>query len=310
MPKSQKSPHHDHLYRRLSWQELDTAYLKQLIQLAQNEDLEGLGLNALPQSPGDVTTDAIATDSLGTAELVTRKAITVCGMHLAPLILQAYHPLAQFNPSTRDGAKVQAGTTLGTLQGPINALLKAERVLLNFLQHLSGIASQTTRYVSALGESSTRLLDTRKTTPGYRMLEKYAVACGGGGNHRLGLFDRVMLKDNHLASSQATSGAHLAEAIRQVRQKNPTLAIEVEVDSLDQIPPVLEAEADILLLDNFSVTELKEAINLVDGRCYTEASGNVNLETLPELAQLGLDFISCGALIHQSTWVDIGLDWQ
>ena len=153
------------------------------------------------------------------------------------------------------------------------------------------------------------MLDTRKTLPGYRVLQKYAFACGGGYNHRIGLFDRVMLKDNHLAVAGATGGNRLTETVALAVNTCKDLAIEVEVDTLEQIPPVIEAGADIILLDNFSIGELRRAIDLIDGRACSEASGGIQIDTLPALGELGLDFISTGAPIHQSTWKDIGLDW-
>jgi nicotinate-nucleotide pyrophosphorylase (carboxylating) len=181
--------------------------------------------------------------------------------------------------------------------------------LLNFLQRLSGIATYTRAHVRALGDSPTRLLDTRKTTPGYRALEKYAVATGGAWNHRLGLFDRVLIKDNHLAASGATRGDRLAHAVRLARRRAPHLRIEVEIDALDQLDPVLEARADVVMFDNFSLPDLRLAVARASGRTRTEASGGITLATLPALAHVGLDFISTGALVHQSTWIDIGLDW-
>jgi nicotinate-nucleotide pyrophosphorylase (carboxylating) len=172
------------------------------------------------------------------------------------------------------------------------------------------MASTTRQYVEAMGTTSTRLLDTRKTTPGFRVLEKYAVACGGGFNHRIGLFDRVMLKDNHLAADHAGQGEALTRLVSSTRAKWPDMVIELEVDRVDQIPPALDAGVDIFLLDNFSGEDLSEAIRLVGDKAATEASGGITLDLLPELATLGLDFISTGATIHQSTWKDIGLDWR
>jgi nicotinate-nucleotide pyrophosphorylase (carboxylating) len=230
-------------------------------------------------------------------------------MQLLPLVLDVYGGGMRVTPHVADGDTVRAGTVLARLAGPASRLLEAERVLLNFLQHLSGIATHTATYVRTLGRSRTRLLDTRKTTPGYRLLEKYAVACGGAWNHRLGLFDRVLIKDNHLAAAGATRGERLAAAVRRARARSPELVIEVEVDRLDQLPPVIAAGADIVLLDNFTVPRLRRAVALCRGRASTEASGGITLRTLPRRARLGLDFISSGALVHQSTWVDIGLDW-
>ena len=299
------------LCQRLAWSDLDPEALQALILLARAEDLGGWGLRASrrPRRAGDVTTTAVIGRSRGRAELRARRPMVVCGLPLAPLVLKEYGGRTRFAPAVADGTHVRAGALLATMEGPSSALLQAERVLLNFLQRLSGIATHTAAHVRALGRSPTRLLDTRKTTPGYRMLEKYAVGCGGAWNHRLGLFDRVMIKDNHLAAAGATRGDRLAAAVRAARASAPGLAIEVEVDELAQLPPVLEAGADIVLLDNFTPTQLRRAVALVDGRAFTEASGGITLQTLPRLGGLGLDFISSGALVHQSTWIDIGLDW-
>ena len=160
-----------------------------------------------------------------------------------------------------------------------------------------------------MGDSPSKILDTRKTTPCFRTLEKYAVACGGAYTHRTGLFDRVMLKDNHLASSGAVSGENLAAAVRKAKAMNPEYAVEVEVDSISQIPFVLEAQADVIMFDNFNLDELKEGVKIVAGKAWTEASGGITLETVASVGRVGVDFISSGALVHQSTWIDIGMDW-
>ncbi len=297
------------LLKRLSWEELDVAYLRRLVEQARDEDLAGLGLLQKPTRQGDCSTGCVAhTPRLSQARLVARRRLVPCGLSLLPVIVHAYGGGVAVQFQAKEGAVVEPGAALATLSGDPRVILAAERVLLNFLQKLSGVATLTERYVAALGVSRTRLLDTRKTTPGWRMLEKYAVACGGGWNHRLGLFDRVMLKDNHLAL--LGSRASLAEAVSLARQQAPELPVEVEVDRLDQIPPVLQAGADVILLDNFSIEDLRAAIRLIDGRAFTEASGGITWETLPQLAGLGLDFISTGAPVHHSTWVDIGLDWH
>lgn len=297
------------LIKRVAWSDLDPAYLRNLVVCARDEDLGGLGLVQRPAAAGDRSTDSVAqTPRESRARLVARETMVVCGLELVPLILSVYGGGAVLQPQARDGQKVERGAVLGVLSGSPRVLLAAERVILNFLQRLTGIATQTHRYVETLGRSRTRLLDTRKTTPGWRMLEKYAVAAGGGWNHRLGLFDRVMLKDNHLAL--LGSDTDLAAAVARARRAAPELPVEVEVDRMDQIPPVLAAGADVILLDNFPLPQLKEAIALIAGRAFTEASGGITLATLPALGELGLDFISTGALVHQSTWVDIGLDWN
>jgi nicotinate-nucleotide pyrophosphorylase (carboxylating) len=293
------------LLTRLSWEQLDSDYLRQLIGLAKIEDLAGAGLAERPEQLGDATTALMPEGAYGEAQLTARDAMVCCGLGLIPSALESYGKGCSFEASVQDGKSLAAGTPIGVLRGPAATLLQAERVLLNFLQHLSGIATEARRYIEALNGSSTALLDTRKTLPGYRVLQKYAFACGGGHNHRMGLFDRVMFKDNHLA----LTGVQLTEAVELARTVHPTLPVEVEVDTLEQIEPALAGGADILLLDNFSVEALQTAVAQIEGRACTEASGGITIETLPELGALGLDFISTGAPIHQSTWKDIGLDW-
>ena len=299
----------DDLSTRLRWEDLDPDYLRQLIGLGKIEDLAGAGLVTRPTRLGDVTTALMPAGARGHARVVAREPLVVCGLGLVAMTLNAYSTDCEMQAACRDGDLLQPGDVLGTLQGDAGTMLQAERVLLNFLQHLSGIASETRAYVEALRDSPTALLDTRKTLPGYRVLQKYAFACAGGVNHRIGLFDRVMLKDNHLEVAGATGGERLAEAVALARKTCEDLPIEVEVDRMDQIGPVLEAGADIILLDNFSTDELKLAVELIDGAACTEASGGIQLDALPALGQLGLDFISTGAPVHQSKWKDIGLDW-
>ena len=301
------------LIKRLTWDDLDGVYLRRLIEIARDEDLAGLGLRERPKQTGDRSTGSIArAPRQGSANLVAREAMVACGLPLISLILAAYGGNASVQLRAKDGRSLEKGEILATLTGDPRVLLAAERIILNFVQRLSGVATQTSRFTAALGKSRTRLLDTRKTTPGYRMLEKYAVACGGGWNHRLGLFDRVMLKDNHLGllGSTATGVMGLAEAVTAAKRAAPELPVEVEVDHIEQIAPVLAAGADVILLDNFTPVQLRKAVQLVGGRAFTEASGGITLKTLPRLGNLGLDFASTGALVHQSVWVDIGLDWR
>lgn len=300
----------DELSARLSWQSISRDYLRQLIALAHNEDLNGYGLANTPAQTGDVSTALMPQGHPGEAWLMARKPMTVAGLPMVQEILDYYGTGCTCTCHIEDGCAVEPGAKLATLKGPATVLLQAERVLLNFLQKLSGVATCTAAHVAALGDSPTRLLDTRKTTPGYRVLEKYAVGCGGGWNHRMGLFDRVMLKDNHLVVAGATGGQALTQTVAKAKAEQPELVIEVEVDAMEQIEPVLQAGADIILLDNFSVEETRRAVALIQGRARTEGSGSISLETLPELGRLGLDFISSGAVIHQSKWIDIGLDWK
>lgn len=299
----------DTFQTRLSWQDLDSDYLRQLVGLAKIEDLAGAGLAHRPERLGDVTTALMPEGATGHAQLTAREPLVVCGLGLVQIALDSYGQDCRFDAKAEDGQLVDQGEVIGILSGTSSVLLQAERVILNFLQHLSGIATETRLYVDTLGKSTTALLDTRKTLPGYRVLQKYAFACGGGYNHRIGLFDRVMLKDNHLAVAGATGGNRLTETVALAVNTCENLAVEVEVDALEQITPVLEAGADIILLDNFSISDLREAIRIIDGRVCTEASGGITLNNLPALGDLGLDFISTGAPIHQSKWKDIGLDW-
>jgi nicotinate-nucleotide pyrophosphorylase (carboxylating) len=299
----------DSLIKRLTWDDLDLGHARKLIEFARDEDLAGLGLRQRPRTTGDRSTASLNTAARqSSADLVAREPLVACGLPLLPLILAAYGGGATAQLRSKDGASLQRGDVLATLTGDPRLLLGAERVALNFLQRLSGIATQTRRYAAALGNSRTRLLDTRKTTPGWRMLEKYAVACGGGWNHRLGLFDRVMLKDNHLALLGSLDD--LPAAVARAKKAAPDLPVEVEVDRIGQIAPVIAAGADVILLDNFTPAQLAKAVALIAGRAFTEASGGITLKTLPRLAGLGLDFASTGALVHQSIWVDIGLDWK
>lgn len=303
----------DDFSQRVSWEQIDPEWIDRLIDLAYHEDLTGGGLTFQPDTSGDATTETVIQPGLGSAKLIARHEMTAAGLPLAPLILQRYSKemgVAMFATKVKDGATLQRGDCLGEISGDKATILTAERVLLNFLQRLTGIATATRQYVEALGTTTTRLLDTRKTTPGYRILEKYAVAQGRGWNHRLGLYDRIMLKDNHLAAEGADKGERLAAAVKIARSKRPDLGVEVEVDELSQIPPVLEAGADVIMLDNFDNQQLTEAIEQIGGRALTEASGGITLERMPSLAHLGLDFISTGATVHQARWADIGLDWQ
>lgn len=300
----------ENLCHRLAWADLDPDYLRQLVGLAKIEDLAGAGLARRPERMGDVTTALMPEGAVGQARLVAREPLVICGLGLVGLTLEAYSQDCAFEAACLDGDALQAGDVIGMVQGGAAAILQAERVLLNFVQHLSGIATETHLYIAALHGSPTQLLDTRKTLPAYRVLQKYAFACGGGVNHRIGLFDRVMLKDNHLEVAGATHGDRLAEAVKLARQTCGDLPVEVEVDRLEQIEPVLDAGADIILLDNFSMDEMRVAIEQIGGVACTEASGGIQMDTLSILGQLGLDFISTGSPVHQSRWKDIGLDWK
>ncbi len=302
-----------HLVRRITWNDIDENYVESLVKIARAEDIEGAGLKALPAIAADITTATLTPEAQIKSRLVARRDMVMCGIHLIPIILNVYESYSDgdkcsFTPKVSDGDRIPKGGEIGVVEGSARVILQAERIMLNFVQRLSGVATLTADYVKALGDSKTRLLDTRKTTPSLRVLEKYAFACGGGHNHRVGLFDRVMLKDNHLVAANAVTGDVLANAVRLAKEKNPNVAIEVEVDSLEQIPPVLEAEADVIMLDNFSFDDLRTALEIIGDKAWTEASGGVTLDTLATIGEIGPDFVSTAAPVHSGKWIDIGLD--
>lgn len=257
---------------------------------------------------GDITGEVfIPAAASARAELRAREDGVLAGIEVFARAFTLVDQSVTVDLAAADGDAFTAGQVLATVAGPARAVLQAERIALNFCQRMSGIATQTRAYVDAAAGRA-RIVDTRKTTPGLRAFEKHAVVCGGGHNHRFGLSDAVMAKDNHLAvlTSEELS---VAEAIRTARARLPhTTMIEVEVDRLDQVPAVLDGGADIIMLDNFTPAQLREGVELVDGRAVIEASGNVTLETIPEIAATGVDVISSGALTHSVRAIDLGLD--
>lgn len=299
------------IFRQIKWGELDIDPIRHLIDLARSEDLSGSGMARKFPYSEDLTTSAMLDGAIrGSADLMARKHMVVCGIRLVPLILEAYGGECHFERTAEDGDRLKTGDCIGTLIGDVAQMLQAERIILNFLQYLSGISTLTSSYVQALGQTKTRVLDTRKTTPGYRVLEKYAVSCGGGWNHRMGLYHWILVKDNHLSSTGSSHGEALEHKVARAKAKFPDVIVEVEVDEMNQIEPVLLAGADVIMLDNFDNTSLFEAVRFIDGRAVTEASGGVELGRIRSIAETGVDFVSSGALIHQSQWIDIGLDWQ
>lgn len=229
-----------------------------------------------------------------------------------PLVVEAFRqvdPRIRVTELVREGHPFSAGEQLAVIAGPARGLLTAERVALNFAQRLSGVASLTAQYVAAVSGTRAVIADTRKTTPGLRALEKHAVRAGGGSNHRFGLSDAIMVKDNHLAALGATEGQALTDALRGLRQRaGHTTSIIVEVDRLSQLGPVLDAGVTGVLLDNFSLDELRQGVEMVAGRIVCEASGGVNLESVAEIARTGVGVISVGRLTHGATALDLGLD--
>lgn len=255
---------------------------------------------------GDVTSRAtIAEDARFTAEMNARQAIVVAGIEVAAAFFRALDAQVQIELLANDGEGVEHGATLMRLGGNARAMLAAERPALNTLQHLSGVAMLTRQYVDAIADTGTVLLDTRKTIPGLRILEKFATRMGGAHNHRMRLDDGILIKDNHVAVCGG-----VAEAVRRAKAANTALQVQVEVDRIDQIEPALSAGADRLLLDNMDPRLLREAVRIVAGRVPLEASGGVTLETIRFMAETGVDFISLGRITQSAPAVDIGLDYS
>ena len=256
---------------------------------------------------GDITTNAtIPAMKQARAVIAARQPGIVAGLDLAKAAFRLLDPALSFETRIADGTAVTPGAILATIEGPARALLSAERVALNFLGRLSGIATLTSRYVAAVAHTKVRIVCTRKTTPGLRTFEKYSVLCGGGFNHRFGLDDAILIKDNHIAVAGG-----IIPALRAVKAAIGHLVkIEIEVDTLDQLDEVLTEGADVVLLDNMTPARLREAVARVKGRLLTEASGGVTLETVAAIAESGVDMISVGALTHSAQVLDVGLDIQ
>jgi nicotinate-nucleotide pyrophosphorylase (carboxylating) len=273
-----------------------------------NFDLEDFVQRVLAEdlgAGGDVTSNAtIAADARFTAEMSSRQPVVVAGLEIAAAFFRTLDPDVSIEMLASDGDKVEGGTVLMRLAGNARAMLAAERSALNTLQHLSGIATLTRRYVDAIAGTGAALLDTRKTIPGLRSLEKYAARMGGAQNHRMRLDDGVLIKDNHVAVCGG-----VAEAVRRAKAAGTGLQVQVEVDRIDQIEPALAAGADRLLLDNMPPPVLREAVELVAGRVPLEASGGVTLETIRAIAETGVDYISVGRITQSAPAIDVGLDY-
>ena len=281
--------------------ELTTAEIRRAVRAALAEDLGG----------GDATTLAtVPPNARSVALMRVREPLVIAGIQFAELAFRELSPKIEIKKLSRDGQRAEAGDTLLKISGSSRALLSAERVALNFVQRLSGVATATAQFADAVRGTPAKILDTRKTTPGWRRFEKYAVACGGGQNHRIGLFDMVLIKDNHLVALQNEKPNAIAAAVARAREKFPKLKVEVEADTLEQVAQAADAGADIILLDNMPPTQLRQAVKIVKGRAQTEASGGVNLKTVRKIAEAGVDFISVGAITHSARAVDIGFDFE
>lgn len=304
-------------FNQIEWDAAVEEDCRHLVRLAIREDLDRVF---------DWTTVCLVPpEAIAQAAIVARRDGVVAGLRAAALALSEMDTNVAWTPAVDDGARISSGDVLATVIGPARSLLSSERILLNLIGRLSGVATLTRRYVDAVAGSGARIYDTRKTTPGWRRLEKYAVRLGGGHNHRTGLFDAILIKDNHLALGAAGQGAdHLnpAQAVRRARQLVESIAtaksaepliVEVEVDTLEQLAMVLGEGPDIVLLDNMPLEMLRQAVALRDRAASgvdLEASGGVTLESVAEIAATGVERISVGALTHSVTSLDVGLDWR
>jgi nicotinate-nucleotide pyrophosphorylase (carboxylating) len=286
---------------------INLAQVLPLIRIAVEEDL----------GQGDLTSELLfKEDALDKANIISREEIIVCGMDVVVEILKHYDPRLKLRIYVNDGESAHVGCKLATIEGPLRSMLSAERVMLNFLQRLSGIATTTGKYVRAIQGTRAKIYDTRKTLPGWRILEKYAVRCGGGYNHRLGLYDGILIKDNHLAQLGQNFQPKLIKIICDARKVKAVKFIAVEVDHVDdQLNYVLDIPGiDIVLLDNMGQWQLKHAVQMRDEMCgkgkkpLLEASGNITLTNVSAIAQCGVDRIAVGAITHSATAVDIALD--
>ena len=277
--------------------------ISRAVRAALLEDL-GDALTALdqPDASADITAQLIPADRISTARVITREAGVFCGQPWVDEVFAQLGGEVKVEWKVQDGERLSPNQELFRLHGPARALLTGERNALNFVQTLSGVATLTARYVAELAGTECRLLDTRKTLPGLRSAQKYAVTCGGGKNHRIGLYDAYLIKENHIL---ACGG--IAEAIAEARRLNPGKPVEVEVESLAELEQALTARADIVMLDNFDVPMMQEAVRLNQGRARLEVSGNVTLETLADYAATGVDFISVGALTKHVRALDLSM---
>lgn len=271
------------------------------------EEIQRIVVTALQEDigHGDVTSQAVFDHAAeATLQFVPREPLVLAGLDIAGFVFETVDASIDYMARRQDGESAEAGEVIASVMGPAASVLAAERVALNLLQRLCGIATQTARYVEAVKDTSCQILDTRKTMPGLRVLDKYAVRCGGGHNHRMRLDDAILIKDNHIAIVGS-----VGEAVRRAKASAPaTMQVEVECDTLDQVREALEAGADMLLLDNMPLNRLKEAVILAKGKARTEASGNITLEQAGAVADTGVHFISVGSLTHSVRAADIGLD--
>jgi len=274
------------------------AYYKEIIHRALDEDIQS----------GDVTTQAIIPDEvLGRGKFLIKTDGVIAGLNIAKNVFKIVDEKIGFNFLIPDGAKVKAGDVVAEVEGKASSILTAERTALNFLQRMSGIATLTNRFVEKIEHTKAKILDTRKTVPGLRLLDKEAVQLGGGKNHRIGLFDMFLIKDNHIEIAGSITNAVNACRENQ-KKKNSNLKIEIETKNLDEVSEALSCNVEIIMLDNFNTDLMRKAVELINGKCLVEASGNINIDNVKEVAEAVVDFISVGALTHSVKALDISLE--
>ena len=278
---------------------LDWKRIKVLISLALEEDIGG----------GDATSMSVIPKNLGArAVLICREDCVCAGLPVAEAVFKAINKNIKFTPKVREGQRCRENTVLAVVNGNARSLLTAERTVLNFFQRLCGVATVSAKFAAAAKGFKTEILDTRKTTPGWRNLEKYAVAAGGASNHRIGLYDRIMIKDNHRELAGLEGQGGIRRSVEKARKAYPSLEIEVEADSLEEVREAAEAGADYILLDNMDNQMMAKAVKINSGRARLEASGGITLDRIPSIATLGVDYISAGALTHSAKSIDISMD--
>lgn len=275
-----------------------------------NSELEKIIRNALSEDigSGDITTQAIISDNVkGLGEFLVKQNGVIAGFEVLQALFNIFDPSLKFTKMANDGDKVSAGQVAALIEGSAASILTAERTALNFLQRMSGIATYANKFVEMIKHTNTKILDTRKTAPGLRYIDKMAVRLSGCLNHRIGLFDMFLIKDNHIVVAGSITGA-VNSCKEFLRKTNSDFKIEVETTSLDEVKEALSCTVDFIMLDNFDLAEMKKAVELIDGRCKTEASGGIDLDTVKQIAETGVDFISIGALTHSVRALDISLE--
>lgn len=293
---------------RISWKDIDQESLMSYLQICL---IEETGVSVVDNLDKDITTKVCEISNQGIANIVARENLIVCGIPLVEKIFKAFSTKEITIVSNfKDGDEIEKGTIIASITGNQKDILLIERTTLNFIQKLSGIATESKSYSNIVDKHGVGLLDTRKTTPGLRLLEKYATSCGGSFNHRMGLFDRILIKDNHLAAKNIKDAIAFTNFLTNIKENQQKIILEVEIDTIDLLIPAINSGVDAVLLDNFSPKKVKEAVNINQERVVLEASGGIKKDLLESYAEAKPHFISTGSPIHASRWVDIGLDWQ